>query len=223
MDERNKLYFIMLDKEINFSVYVPLLRLLSDEKQNRINRFCFDIDKKLTVVSDLFVRYLMCSVLYKTNEELLFATNIYGKPYIKGERDLHYSISHTPNAIAVATSRTPVGVDIERIQVFDNRIVERFFSQKEEKYIKSSIENQKDRFCEIWTKKESYVKWLGKGLSVPLNSFDVLDGDLPYHFRTFAIENYRISVCGENKNLASNCIGVSEKVVYEKILSLCEK
>lgn len=210
----------MLDKEINFSVYLPLLRLLSQEKINRISRFCFDVDKKLSVVSDLFVRYLICSTLYKKNEELIFATDNYGKPYIEGVQDFYYNISHTQNAIAVATSKIPVGVDIERIQVFDNRIVERFFSQNEAKYIKSSIENQKDRFCEIWTKKEAYVKWLGKGLSVPLNSFDVLDGNLPCLFRTFVKEDYRISVCGENENFPEIYISISERDFLEKMVTL---
>lgn len=221
MDIKNELYFIQLDKEIEFSAYVPLLKLLSEEKQNRISKFCFDVDKKLGVVSDLFVRYLICSSLYEKNEELLFTTNSYGKPYIKGVQNFHYNISHTLDAIVVATSRYPVGVDIEHIRTFDGRIVERFFCQNEAEYIKSSRENQQDRFYEIWTKKEAYVKWIGKGLSVPLNSFDVLDVNLPCDFRAFTKGSYRISVCGENKNYFFNCISIPEKGVFERILSLC--
>ena len=43
------------------------------------------------------------------------------------------------------------------------------------------------RFYEIWTKKESRIKWEGKGLSIPLPSKNVLDHELAYYrFALFA-------------------------------------
>lgn len=200
-------------------MYEPLLKLLSGEKQTRIMKFHFDVDKKLSIVSDLFVRYLACDSLNRKNSELVFATNSYGKPYIEGVQDFHYNISHTQSAIAIAVSRTPIGVDVEHICAFDSKIAERFFCQRETKYIESDCCNAEQRFYEIWTKKEAYVKWIGKGLSVPLNSFDVLDEELPCFFRTFTKGNYKISVCEGDGNYPDNCIDIQERTFYKKILS----
>ncbi|MBC7474729.1 MAG: 4'-phosphopantetheinyl transferase superfamily protein, partial [Candidatus Sericytochromatia bacterium] len=53
-------------------------------------------------------------------------------------------------------------------------IAERFFSDYERKSLNSIPETlQKEAFFNGWTRKEAYIKLKGKGLSIPLNSFDV--------------------------------------------------
>lgn len=212
----HEIYFIELDESIEFSKYEPLLRLLSPEKKERILRFHFEIDRKLGVVSDLLVRYLACRYLEVDNSELIFETNEYGKPFLLGKPNFHYNVTHTRNAIAVAVSNSLVGVDVEKIREYENGIVKRFFDYKEQEYIEKNPESANRNFYEIWTKKESYIKWKGKGLLIPLNSFDVLDEKLPCFFEIFEKKSYVISACIKNKRRFDfQCI--TEEWLYKTI------
>lgn len=115
-----------------------------------------------------------------------------GKPYIKTCHSLYFNVSHSKDLQAVAISDSEVGVDIEFIRKVDLRAVKRF-TKAEEEYILS--ENSLERFFEVWTKKEAYLKYNGVGLSGGLNSFNVFEVS-PY-IKTFKIDQYFLSVCGE--------------------------
>lgn len=130
-------------------------------------------------------------------QKIVILKSEYGKPYLRDYPNVHYNIAHTKDAFICVVADSVVGVDIERVKPFNKHIVEKFFTQNEQDYI-FSIEDDKDkRFCEIWTRKEAYVKWLGKGLSVPFESFDTLK-DFKDKIITFPLKNCYISICMDN-------------------------
>jgi len=61
------------------------------------------------------------------------------------------------------------------------------------------------RFYEVWTKKESYAKYVGKGLSIPLKTFDVIDDSIKENFSIFNINGYIISICKNDINPINSC------------------
>lgn len=192
------LYFIELDEEDNyFAEYEKYLPYLSPEKQTQIHKFWFDIDKKLSLFADLFVRYLACTTLNLCNADLTFDKNVYGKPHLAGFPNFQYNVSHTRNAIAIGLSSKPIGVDVEKSRSVDLKIAERFFSRNEYSYILSRRDYQDISYYEIWTRKEAYIKWNGKGLSLPLTSFDVTDNALVGMLSAIELNDYIVSVCHE--------------------------
>ena len=65
-----------------------------------------------------------------------------------------------------------IGVDIEKIQLIDLKVAQRFFSEKEyEDLIAKTSSERIAYFYDLWTLKESLTKTLGIGLTIPLNSF----------------------------------------------------
>lgn len=69
-----------------------------------------------------------------------------------------------------------IGVDLERIDpsFLEDRIEEKFFSQNEIVELRSLPVTARPRaFFNCWTRKEAYVKALGGGLQISLQSFDV--------------------------------------------------
>lgn len=126
------------------------------------------------------------------------AKSEYGKPYFTDIPYVDFSISHSENLVAcsicVSKEQKPmIGIDCENIYKKDPLpIAERFFTKKEIEMISLS-ENKAKTFTSLWTKKEAYLKLLGKGLSIPLSSFDI--DSVTYHFETYEVSNNIFTIC----------------------------
>ena len=114
------------------------------------------------------------------------------KPYIKN-CPYHFNLSHSGDFLLLAVGDTPVGADIEKITKIHPKTLEKCFSKEEQGYVEKV---GTDAFFEIWTKKESYVKYTGvgmKGLSKEIIYPDEVA------FFTQKYEGYQITVCtGQN-------------------------
>lgn len=116
-----------------------------------------------------------------------------GKPYIENE-NIFFNITHSGNLKAVAIGQSKVGIDAEFLRKPNLKVAKRF-TKPEQDYI---LENDSDnRFFEIWTKKEAYLKYKGVGLSYGLDKFNVLE--MPSMFKTFEMDGYIITVCSESE------------------------
>lgn len=136
-----------------------------------------------------------------------------GKPFIRNS-DTFINISHCKSGIVIATSKNPVGIDIQEISACNDKIMNRVFSPVETEIAKSS-ENKDQAFTTIWTLKESALKCDGKKLvnlqdyifENPQNKFK--QGEM--NFATFEVKNLIISVCGkEDFSLINNIITVED-------------
>ena len=153
------------------------------------------------ITSEIFIKRIANNQLGIARGKLIIDKNKYGKPFLVNFPNVHYNISHTKGLVVCAISDNYVGIDVERIKPFNKRIVERFFSENEREYIFASKENQDERFAEIWTKKESYVKWIGKGMAIPIDSFDVLSfRKAPKLCSTLYLE-YCITICVDSLHI----------------------
>ncbi|MGL5063191.1 MAG: 4'-phosphopantetheinyl transferase family protein, partial [Microcoleus sp.] len=79
-------------------------------------------------------------------------------------------------ALIAITENRNIGIDIEciRTNIPYQEIAERFFSPLEKTVLRSLPEHlQHQAFFTCWTRKEAYIKAVGKGLSIPLDRFDV--------------------------------------------------
>jgi 4'-phosphopantetheinyl transferase len=195
MQKNIEIYFSEIS-ETETAETADLMRLVSEKKQEKLKRFHFPADRKLGLYAEILVRMQAARRLGLANEEIIFAANEFGKPYLPDHPAFNFNISHTRSAIAVAFSDETIGVDIEKIKAADLRIADRFFTAAEQNYIHSS-EKPERAFFEMWTKKEAYIKCLGTGLATSLNSFDVLSGEITPLLRSCETSGYIISVCGK--------------------------
>lgn len=87
---------------------------------------------------------------------------------------LRFNLSHTEGLVVLAVAETDVGVDVEWLDR-PGRTVEladRYFAPSEVASLKALPEViQRDRFFDLWTLKESYIKARGLGLAMPLAKF----------------------------------------------------
>ena len=121
-----------------------------------------DIDKFLCAQSFLMLGEMLREGfgLYCCPE---FSYGPNGKPFLKEYPSIHFNISHCRRGIACAVSDNPIGIDIEVIQ-YDEDLVPVVFNSEERDIIESSAEPDV-KFTELWTRKESYLKLKGEGIS----------------------------------------------------------
>ena len=199
-----KVVILTVRSELAHHEFDFLLSLVSPEKQERIRRFHFFCDKRNCLLGDILSRIEICRFTGLRNNQLQFTTNEYGKPLLINNPQIHFNISHTGHYIVCAVSDKPVGIDIELIKTIDMVIAERFFMPDETAFIMDG--EQEKRFYEIWTRKESHIKWEGKGLHKPLNSFSVINPygqESLYYHRVIQNENVVSYVCSTHTTAPS--------------------
>lgn len=129
----------------------------------------------------------------------------FGKPYLVDYPDIYFNLSHSENRVMCAVANTPVGCDVEFMKTERIDIAKRFFTDGEyERIVSCSKEKQKETFYRFWTLKESYIKAVGEGLRIPLDSFEIVLGEHinidDYHFKEYDLDDgYRYSICGQMK------------------------
>src|SRR6476469_1957072 len=157
-----------------------LQETLSTDERTKADRFRFPKDRSQFIVSRAALRAILSRYLNINSHILRFDYNPYGKPSLiaaQGGNTLRFNVSHSGNMALIAiTKNRDIGVDIEGINPNFPclEIAEKFFSTLENSVLRSLPEHLQPRaFFTCWTRKEAYIKAVGKGLSIPLNQFDV--------------------------------------------------
>jgi 4'-phosphopantetheinyl transferase len=159
--------------DINKHNYQLLINAVSEERRMRADRFHFIDDSKRSICAEILLQYNLFQTMgHMVNLDISY--NKFGKPYINLMDGFSYNLSHSGEWVVIAYGNSEVGVDIERMQEGKEDLADKLFAQEEKSFI-YSVEGKErtKRFTQIWTLKESYIKYLGTGLSTSLDSFSV--------------------------------------------------
>ena len=159
--------------DINDDNYRLLRNAVSDARRMKADRFYFIEDSKRCICAELLLQYSLFQVAGQF-VELDIVYNEYGKPFINHMDGFSYNLSHSGKWVVIAYGNSEVGIDIEEIRSEHEDIADKFFTEEEKNFIHMSKGKERaKRFTQIWTLKESYIKYLGTGLSTKLNSFNI--------------------------------------------------
>ena len=158
------------------------LQQLTQEEQVRYQRFMFQKDSDLYLLTRALCRKVLSTYVETPPESWRFESNDYGKPAIShpdAGKYLEFNLTNTPGLVACMVSdRYHVGVDAE---AFDRKsttldIAKRFFSKREFAELQTHpAESLTRRFFHYWTLKEAYIKVRGMGMSIPLADFSMIE------------------------------------------------
>jgi len=212
--------------------------LIDSKRRHRIEKFIRKKDKIRALVGEILIRSIIIQKFTVNNEDITFNENFYGKPYLKNFPNVFFNLSHSGDYVVCAFDTYPVGIDIERVKDIEYMdLAENFFTKKEYDYImKGDFNQQLNRFYDIWTLKESYIKCSGKGLSVPLKSFSIeinefkdisifTDGGyMKHNLRILEIDpGYRMAICTLNKVTHPNITMVNQKKLIKRYYEIYTK
>lgn len=169
------------------SAVMRFRNMLEDYETLRADRFHFEKDRRSFIISRGFLRQVIARYLSSPPDSLRFSYGPYGKPALDGElkaSTLRFNLSHSHGVALIAVAETrELGVDVEYIRAdfAGTDIARRFFSPHEVAALSAlPAEQQVAAFFRCWTRKEAYIKAIGRGLSQPLDGFDVtLAPELP--------------------------------------------
>ena len=121
--------------------------------------------------------------------------NQYGKPYLKHHPGVYFSLSHSENIVMCAVADSVVGCDVQYSKCVQPKVAKRFFTPNEQSKL-SYAKDMQDEFTRIWVLKESYVKYLGLGISAcPLTSFDIDEIASTVVLTEHSFADYRAAIC----------------------------
>ncbi len=131
------------------------------------------------------LRMLLGGYLRVSPAALKVGRALYGKPFLVDHPELSFNLSHSGSKWLLAvTAAVPVGVDIELIKPRSQTagLVARCFAAEEQVYWQALSEAEKlPRFFEFWTRKEAFVKAVGRGIALGLDQC-VIDLHHPHRF-----------------------------------------
>jgi 4'-phosphopantetheinyl transferase len=173
------LWFAYNEKINDPALLSQYLDMLSESERVQQKRFHFEKHRHQYLITRALVR----SVLSRYDDSLKpsqweFSKNNYGKPSISNaalKNPVQFNLSHTDELIVMAvTKEKQIGVDVEYLPRLGKTldIANHFFSPSEASQLLAlPVEQQRNRFFDLWTLKEAYIKACGMGLSIPLDHF----------------------------------------------------
>lgn len=168
--------------------------LLTSKETAKQQRYKFAKDRHDALITRAFIRDLLSYYADIAPQDWQFEKGEKDKPeIINCPLPLRFNISHTKNLIICAvTLEDDIGCDVENTGRSNDvlAIAERYFSPTESKELFTlPVAQQRNRFFDYWTLKESYIKAWGLGLAIPLKDFSFNIADTEYnHKELFTIK-----------------------------------
>lgn len=172
---------------------------------------------RLFLISRVLVKTVLGDKLGISPHEVNIQLHPNGKPFVEGSKAVYFNLSHSANVIVLAvTEAGEIGIDVERLdREFEWRRVDSVLASSEIEWIKQNElidpSSVYQRFFQIWTLKESYIKCTGEGMSRHLKklNFHVLAEHIEfldstrdiqkteeYYFQSYVYDhNFIFSIC----------------------------
>lgn len=149
---------------------------LDEAEQARAARFRHHRDRARFIARRAAARRHLAAKLETIPTVLRIAADELGKPYLPDAPALHFNLSHANGLALLVTAREPVGCDLawRNPALACGRVAARLFAAEEVAALDALPPARwVEGFYHCWTRKEAYVKALGVGLSLPLDTFAV--------------------------------------------------
>lgn len=166
--------------DMETKLYLVSLKPYRERFSNLTKR---QLEKK---VGECAVKTVLSTLLHRPAETISICRE--GKPAIQ-DCPYHFNLSHSGDYLVLTVGETPLGVDIEKITKIRPKTLEKYFNDAEKQRV---TKEGTAAFYELWTKKESYVKYTGEGIK-GLDVTTSFPKDVAFY--TYAYEDYQIAVC----------------------------
>lgn len=151
--------------------------LLNEKERAHLSRLRLPRIREEYLVARALVRSVLSLYADIPPENWDFSAEDYGKPVVKFPWDGFgtFNLSHSAGMVICAVAAGgQIGADVESLdrKTTGISLARRFFSPAEVELLRQAPQAERQElFLQIWTLKESYIKAIGQGLSMPLDRF----------------------------------------------------
>lgn len=205
------LYILDTTQLDNIKVFNYWYSRMPEYRRKKIDSFRFLKDKKLSLGAGILLHqgFNRAGI---TSPKIVYNDN--KKPFLDGEPNIHFNLSHSGQIAVCAFSDSQVGVDAEITQHFENDLLKHIYSKDEIDFVNSHSSDNDNLYTLLWTVKESVMKYLGTGLSLSPDKIKV-DLNNPIKvvcdeysvdnlfFSDYSIKGYSIIVCSDYKHFTN--------------------
>ena len=167
------------------------LAAVSPQRREYALRYLNERDQRLSLAAYRLLQHALL-LEYGIEELPVFIHDDNGKPMLHGHPDIHFSMSHCHEAVAVAVSGHPIGIDIETTAHYSTEVARRVMSDNEMQQIEAST-HPEVAFTRLWTMKESLYKLTGDDNGGDIRN--MLDNAPPVTFDTTVYPRYICTRC----------------------------
>ena len=150
---------------------------ISKEERALAMKFVFERDRIRYVASHSALRDILGGYLGAPPNCIQFQIGDKGKPALNPSSGLYFNLAHSGQIALVAVTRSgEIGVDVEMIRPIASmrRLAQMCFAPCEFRcWDELCPPDCVPAFFNCWTRKESFIKAVGEGLSYPLDRFEV--------------------------------------------------
>lgn len=182
----DKEYSLDSNDVIIYTIYLPdfielkseLTNYLNFKELNKAQRFYKELDRDRFIIYRAVIKFILSAHTKLNIENITFGYHLNKKPFLASHPSLHFNISHSQDFAAIAISRKKIGLDIEYMAEdfkFNDLLPDVFIN--EEILVIQNAANKKHVFYTSWTRKEAFVKALGKGIDEDFKYIPSLDGE----------------------------------------------
>jgi 4'-phosphopantetheinyl transferase len=179
-------YSLNTNEVIIYTIFLPnftnlksdLAMYLNFAELNRAERFHKELDKNRFIICRSILKIILAAHTQLDAKNIHLDYQFNKKPYLASHPSLHFNISHSEDFAVIAISHNKVGIDIEYLSEDFNfkELLSDVFKDDEILEIQNAT-NKKQAFYTLWTRKEAFVKALGKGIDDDFKFIPCLDGE----------------------------------------------
>lgn len=200
--------------------------MVSSERKEKISKLKNSVSVRLSLGAGVLLRIALDrnGLGEKINS---IKMGEHGKPYLEGT-DFYFSLSHSGQYAVCSYSDAPIGVDLQKIKDTFPKHTKKILSDAEITYLENLCEaEKKEWFYRLWAKKESLIKWDGRGLRLPLQELSFIEDqkiadkiefeEKQLHFMEydFLFPEYAVSICSENSDFPEEAEEITAKILIK--------
>lgn len=140
-----------------------LLPALSPSRRLRAERAGSEAVRREIIFSYVLLRFTL-EVEFGITDPPEFTFGEYGKPFLRDDPDVFFSLSHSSGAALCAAASFPIGVDLQKCRKMRAGIENRFCTPREIAQVRDPSARDRE-LSRLWCIKESYGKLTGKGFA----------------------------------------------------------